>query len=78
MQFDDETELDLLRRRAADLGFFVQRHRQYDPCRGGGDLYLAPKKRFPGEHVDTLLRYSTADQIHEYLNGVGHGQQTHR
>lgn len=72
MQFDDETEFDLLRRRAEELGFFVQRHRQYDPCRGsGGDLYLMPKRKFRGEHVDTILKYASVDECHAYLNQIG-------
>jgi hypothetical protein len=75
----DDMEFDLLRRRAEALGYFVQRHRNYDPCMPGGDLYLAPSRRFRGEHVDTILKYATADKIHAYLNGVGHGgHQTNR
>lgn len=67
----DEIEFDLLVRRAADLGYYVQRHRNWDPMRGTGDLYLAPRRRFPGEHVDTIMKYTTADDIHAYLSRVG-------
>jgi len=73
----DEVEFDLLRRRAAELGFHVQRHRQFDPTLGNGDLYIMEKRRFRGEHVPSILRYATADDIHEYLNGVGHGRDSH-
>lgn len=68
----NDMEFDLLRRRADDLGFFVQRHRTWDPTRGTGDLYLAPRKQFRGEQVETILKFATADEIHAYLNGVGH------
>lgn len=64
-------DFDLLKRRADDLGFFVQRHRNYDPCMPGGDLYLQESRRFTGEHMDTILKFATADRIHAYLNGVG-------
>ena len=67
----DEVEFDLLRRRAAELGFHVQRHRVFDPTLGNGDLYIMEKRRFPGEWLPTILKYATADDIHEYLNGVG-------
>jgi hypothetical protein len=71
MSFDDETEFDLLRRRAEPLGLHVQRHRTWDPARGGGDLYIMPKRRYRGEHVETYLKYSTVDEIHKFLNEVG-------
>jgi hypothetical protein len=66
-----DEEFDLLKRRADDLGFFVQRHRNYDPCMPGGDLYLQERRRFTGEHMDSILKFATADRIHAYLNGVG-------
>lgn len=71
MQLDDEVEFDLLRRRAEELGLFVQRHRNYDPCRGTGDLYLMPKRRFRSERVETILKYATVDECHAFLNEVG-------
>jgi hypothetical protein len=64
-------EFDMLQRRAAELGFHVQRHRSWDPTYGTGDLYIMEKRRFRGEHCDSILRYATAEQIHAYLNGVG-------
>jgi hypothetical protein len=64
----DDIEFDLLRRRADEAGFFVQRHRDYDPCRGGGDLYLQEKRELRRDRMPSLLKYATADQIHEFLN----------
>jgi hypothetical protein len=70
MPATDEMEFDLLVRRARDAGFFVQRHKNYDPCREGGDLYLMPRRNFPAEHVESLLTYTTADEIHKFLTEV--------
>jgi hypothetical protein len=71
-----EKDFDLLARRAADLGYYVQRHRQWDPNFGTGDLYIMERRRFPGERLPTILKYATADEIHNYLNGVDHGHKT--
>jgi hypothetical protein len=67
-------EFDMLRRRADELGFHVQRHRDFDPYRGTGDLYIMEKRRFREEHMPTLRRYQTAEQIWAFLrNGGSHG-----
>lgn len=63
-----EMEFDLLVRRARELGFFLQRHRHYDPCSPGGDLYIQEGRRFTGQHCETLLRYATEDQCWKFLN----------
>jgi len=67
----DDMEFDLVVRRARAAGFYVNRHRNFDPCREGGDLYLMPRRKFAGDHVETLLAYTTADQIYKFLNEVG-------
>jgi hypothetical protein len=36
----EQMELDLLQRRADAVNHYVNRHRTWDPARGGGDLYL--------------------------------------
>jgi hypothetical protein len=64
-------EFDLVVRRAREAGFFVQRHRDYEPLReqeGGGDLYLMPQRKFRGEHVESVLKYTTSDEIHAWLH----------
>ncbi len=67
-------DFDLLRRRADEMGFFVQRHREWDPLRGNGDLYIAEKRKFREEHVDTILKYQSAAQLWKFLqNGGEHG-----
>ena len=63
----DEMELDLLRRRADACGMYVNRHKEWDPNRGNGDLYLQRKKKFRYERNEDVLRYATADQIHNAL-----------
>lgn len=62
-----EMEFDLVRRRADAVNFYVNRHKDFDPTRGTGDLYLQPRRKFRREHVNTVLGYATADQIHEAL-----------
>jgi hypothetical protein len=63
----NDMEFDLLRRRAANVGLYLDRHLNFDPCLPGGDLYIASRRRFRGEHVDTLLKYATVDQCHDFL-----------
>jgi len=65
-------EFDLVVRRACAAGFYVNRHRNYDPCvETGGDLYLMERRKFAGEKCETLLRYTTPDQIYKWLNAAG-------
>lgn len=64
----DQIEFEHLQRRAFDMGFHVERHRAYDPCRSGGDLYLQPRKKFRNEQAVTILRYATVDEIWTWLN----------
>lgn len=66
LETSDE-DFDLLRRRCDELNLFVQRHKQWDPIRGTGDLYLMPKRKFREEHCDSILRYATAEQIWDYI-----------
>jgi hypothetical protein len=61
----DEMEFDLLQRRADAAGMYVNRHKNWDPARGTGEFYLQRKKKFRGEpNGESILRYSTADEIH--------------
>ncbi len=64
----DELEFDLTKRRCEREGFYLGRHKNFDPAMGGGDLYLMPKQKFGGERNPSLLSYATSDQIHRYLN----------
>lgn len=67
-------DFDMLKRRAAEMGFHVQRHRDFDPCRGTGDLYIQETRKFRDEHMPTLRKFQTAEQIWEFLrNGGSHG-----
>lgn len=64
-----EMELDLLRRRAARCGHFVQRHRAADTMIGG-DLYLQQRRSTTNPRPPSLLKYATADQVHAALAEV--------
>lgn len=69
-------EFDMLKRCAAEIGFHVQRHRSFDPCLPGGDLYIQETRKFRDEHMPTLRKFQTADQIWEFLrNGGSHGRE---
>jgi hypothetical protein len=74
--YDDDVEFDLLQRRAEPLGVFAQRHRDFDPCRPGGEFYLMEKRRYKDHHAECLLKYATLDECHIFLNelqGGSHG-----
>lgn len=62
-----QMELDLLQRRADACGMYVNRHKSWDAARGGGDLYLQPKKKFRGDLNGNVLSYATEDEIHAQL-----------
>jgi hypothetical protein len=63
-----EMELDLLQRRADATNCYCNRHRNWDPTRGNGDLYLQLKKKYRGDpNGESILRYATADEIHRKL-----------
>lgn len=81
MRETSDMEFDLVRRRADAVNCYVNRHKNFDPARGGGDLSLQPRRKFRREHVDTILGYATADEIHaelakiensNYANGDSH------
>jgi hypothetical protein len=67
MSETDQMELDLLQKRADACGMYCNRHRTWDPVRGGGDLYLQPKKKFRGDVNGDICRYATPDQITRHL-----------
>jgi hypothetical protein len=63
-----QMELDLLVRRAKANGMYVNRHKQWNPMSDdGGDLYLMPRKTFRDEKMPTVLKYATAEQVHQEL-----------
>jgi hypothetical protein len=67
----DDMELDLVQRRADAAGYYVNRHRNWDPARGTGDLYMQRKKKYRGdENGASILRYSTADEVHAKLGEI--------
>lgn len=68
-----EIEFDLLQRRARACNMYVNRHRNWDAARGGGDLYLQLAKKFRNEQVESILSYATPDEIHSVLAEVEAG-----
>lgn len=72
-----EMELGLLQRRARSMGFYCNKHREFDPARGTGDLYLMPAKRFRTERVPTLMSYATAEQIEDELTAIMEDRSRH-
>jgi hypothetical protein len=71
-------EFDLVQRRADAANYYIQRHKNWDPTRGNGDLYLQHKKKFRGDpNGESILRFATADEIHRKL-GELEQQQTRR
>lgn len=61
-----EMEFDLLAIRARAVDMIVRRHRDYDPCIGGGDLYLEPKER-AGIREPAILTFANEDEVHAAL-----------
>jgi hypothetical protein len=71
-------ELDLLQRRADAVNCYCNRHRNWDAARGGGDLYLQPKKKFRGDSNGEICRFATPDQVHKYLARIEEQQRFER
>jgi hypothetical protein len=74
-ELDEQLEYDALRNFAWSLGFFAQVHRNFDPLRQrpgreNACWYLQRSKKFGGrlEHEQSILRYSTAEEIYAWLN----------
>ena len=69
---DDEVEIDLLKRRARELGLYLNEHKAWDPTLGNGSLYIMPARTRKSEHVDSLAKFLTIEQawqfLHEYAN----------
>lgn len=65
MTVTSEMDLDFLKKRAAAVGFYVNRHRECDPVRG--DLYLMPRKTQRDPHPPTLCKYATVGEVEEAL-----------
>jgi hypothetical protein len=70
MSTTDDLEFELTRRRARQEGFYLNRHLDYDPAQGGGDLYLMPERTRENPRPLSLLSYATSAEVHAYLNQV--------
>jgi hypothetical protein len=66
--YDEQTELELLQREAKKLGLYANRHLKFDPTYGTGEYYLMPRKIDRKQHVDSILKYVSMDEIWEYIN----------
>jgi len=60
-----DDELEFLRRRANELGLYLNRHKYADAT--GGDLYVQEKRKFHGEKMQSLRKYATAAECWEFL-----------
>jgi hypothetical protein len=79
MSETDQMELDLLQKRADACGMYCNRHRTWDPARGGGDLYLQRKKKFRGDpNGESLVRFATPDRVHRHLARIEEEQRFDR
>ena len=67
MASTDPEELELLQRRAAALGLYCNEHKNYDPCRGGGPLFVIEKRKSRGQECETFLKYATPEQCWEFF-----------
>jgi len=65
MSVTSEMDLDFLKKRAAAVGFYVNRHRECDPVRG--DLYLMERKTYRNPNPVTLVKYATVAEVEEAL-----------
>jgi len=72
-ELDEALEYDALRNFAWNHGFFAQVHRKFNPLlqRPGREhacWYLQRSKKLGGEHEPTILKYSTAAEIYDWIN----------
>jgi hypothetical protein len=63
----DDEELELLQRRASGLNLYCNEHLNYDPCRGGGPLFVIEKRKYRGQQCETFLKYATPEQCSEFF-----------
>ena len=64
----DAAELEFLQRRADALGLYCNEHRNFDPCRGNGSLFIIEKRKSKGQECHTFLKYATPEQCWEFLD----------
>lgn len=63
-----DDELYSLRNLARPLGFWVGVHAHFDVTRGGGQYYVMPKNKYPGQRNPSLLRFATREMVEEFLS----------
>jgi hypothetical protein len=69
-QLDGALEFEALKNFAWQNGFFAQIHRNFTPRPGQerNCWYLQKSnKHNPGVHQDTILKFSTAEEIHNWI-----------
>jgi hypothetical protein len=64
----DPIDLELMQRKADALGYYVNEHKVFDPCRGNGSLYVQDKRKSRGQSVTSHLRYATPEMVWDLLN----------
>jgi hypothetical protein len=79
MKETSDIDLDFLQRRAKACGHYVNRHKFYDPTRGGGDLYLSKAKRVRTDPPERwIVTFSTVADIEAKLAEIEHAQEEAR
>jgi len=63
----DPAEFDLLKRRADDLGLYLNEHRDADWF-SDAVFYIMPKRKSAGQPCPSLLKYATAEQCWKFLD----------
>lgn len=66
---DDDKEYWSLVDAGRRLGFFVGRHKFFDPAMGGGEFFVT-RRRQQGDpkKLPTIMKYATAGEITDFLN----------
>ena len=56
--------------RARAAGVFLQRHLNFDPVTGTGDLYLMERRTADNPKPPTLLKFATASEVEDALTKI--------
>jgi hypothetical protein len=80
-ELDQQLEYDLVKNFAWHHGFFAQVHKNFNPLlaapgRENAFWYLQRRKKFGNEHEQSILKYSTAEEVYAWINE--HRQQEQR
>ena len=67
----DQMTLDLLQRRAFAVGFYCNKHRNWNPLAdSGGPLYLMEKRTRTNPKPQTVIKFATVEQLETALQTI--------